>query len=61
MLMKTIKEEDLNKMPSWEEIGKEVGLKMDATFMMNKRIMEKARVLLEEKGYKSSDFFGEDK
>lgn len=59
--MKTIKEEDLNKMPSWEEIGKEVGLKMDATFMMNKRIMEKARVLLEEKGYKSSDFFGEDK
>ena len=59
--MKTIKEEDLNKMPSWEEIGKEVGLKMDATFMMNKRIMEKARVLLEEKGYKSSDFFGEEK
>ena len=59
--MKTIKEEDLNKMPSWEEIGKEVGLKMDATFMMNKRIIEKARVLLEEKGYKSSDFFGEEK
>ena len=59
--MKTIKEEDLNKMPFWEEIGKEVGLKMDATFMMNKRIIEKARVLLEEKGYKSSDFFGEEK
>jgi hypothetical protein len=54
--MKTT-EPDLNKDPSWEEIGKEIGMKMDATFMFNKRILDKVRTRLESQGYKATDFF----
>jgi hypothetical protein len=42
--MKTTKE--VNDIPTWEEIGDAVGMNSDAAWAMNKRIMEKARLLL---------------
>jgi hypothetical protein len=53
--MKTTKE--VSDIPTWEEIGDAVGMNSDAAWAMNKRIMEKARLLLKERGISASDFF----
>ena len=46
---------------SYEEIAKITGQKPKTVFMIKKRAMDKLKIMLEKKGYKASDFFGEDK
>ena len=52
---------DINNPPTYEEIGIEMGgIEMNTIFMLNKRALAKAKALLEEKGFKSTDFFGDE-
>jgi DNA-directed RNA polymerase specialized sigma24 family protein len=46
---------------SYEEIAEITGQKPKTVFMIKKRAMDKIKTMLTEKGYKASDFFGEDK
>jgi DNA-directed RNA polymerase specialized sigma24 family protein len=46
---------------SYEEIAEITGQKPKTVFMIKKRAMDKLKTMLAEKGYKVSDFFGEDK
>jgi DNA-directed RNA polymerase specialized sigma24 family protein len=46
---------------SYEEIAEITGQKPKTVFMIKKRAMDKIKTMLAEKGYKASDFFGEDK
>ena len=44
---------------SYEEIAEITGQKPKTVFMIKKRAMDKLKTMLEDKGYKASDFFGE--
>ena len=46
---------------SYEEIAEITGQKPKTVFMIKKRAMDKIKTMLAEKGYKASDFFGEEK
>ena len=46
---------------SYEEIAEITHQKPKTVFMIKKRAMDKLKNTLEKKGYKASDFFGEDK
>ncbi len=46
---------------SYEEIAEMTGHKPKTVFMIKKRAMDKLKIMLEKKGFKSKDFFGEDK
>ena len=53
--------QDINNPPTYEEIGEEMGgIEMNTVFMLNKRALAKAKELLELRGYKATDFFGDE-
>jgi len=59
--MKLARTIDINDDPTYAEIGKEFDMEMNDVFKINKRILEKAKLMLERKGIKKEDFFGEEK
>jgi hypothetical protein len=54
------REMDINNDTTFEEIGKEMGENPHAVYDRNRRALIKARKLLEERGFKKSDFFGDE-
>jgi DNA-binding PadR family transcriptional regulator len=53
------REMDINNDTTFEEIGREMGEDGHTLYACNRSALKKALKMLEEKGFKKSDFFGE--
>ena len=50
-----------NELMKYDDMGKELNVPMKTAHMQTKRALDKAKLLLESKGFKLSDFFEESK
>ena len=46
---------------TYEDIGNVIGAELNTVFMIKRRALDKAKNLLQKRGYKREDFFGEEK
>jgi DNA-directed RNA polymerase specialized sigma24 family protein len=46
---------------TYEDIGNVIGAELNTVFMIKRRAFDKAKNLLQKRGYKREDFFGEEK